>query len=159
MEQPRPERSQRTPATGAHGVYEMPLELRWSDMDLYGHVNNAKIVTLAEEARVRFADQTGGEDQDRESRRVVARQTVDYHAQVHYGPALTLRVGVVRVGGSSYTLRQQGHQGGRAVFTVDTVMVMLGADHRARPLTDQEREHLQSWAWPDQPEENSESGA
>ncbi|SFV23405.1 acyl-CoA thioesterase [Micrococcus terreus] len=131
-------------------VYTFPLELRWSDQDLYGHVNNARIVTLAEEARVRFALETAGrEDDGRREARVVARQTVDYHAPVHYGPELTMHVGVVRVGTSSYTLRQQGHQDGRAVFTVDTVMVVLGEDHRARPLTDAERAHLQEWTWPE----------
>ena len=31
-------------------VYESPL--RWSDMDAYGHVNNARFLTLYEEARV-----------------------------------------------------------------------------------------------------------
>lgn len=32
---------------------EIPIELRWSDQDLLGHVNNAKLMTLAEEARIR----------------------------------------------------------------------------------------------------------
>jgi acyl-CoA thioesterase FadM len=27
------------------------VALRWSDMDVYGHVNNARVVTLLEEAR------------------------------------------------------------------------------------------------------------
>ena len=31
-------------------VYECAL--RWSDMDAYGHVNNARFLTLYEEARV-----------------------------------------------------------------------------------------------------------
>lgn len=133
----------------ANAPYTFRLELRWSDQDLYGHVNNARIVTLAEEARVRFGVETGPDRTEQEAR-VVARQTVDYHAPVHYGPELTLKVGVLRVGGSSYTLRQQGHQNGRAVFTVDTVMVALGEDHRARKLTDSEREHLEEWSWPEE---------
>ena len=28
------------------------VQLRWSDMDAYGHVNNARFLTLYEEARV-----------------------------------------------------------------------------------------------------------
>ena len=31
----------------------VPIALRWSDMDAYNHVNNARIFTLLEEARVR----------------------------------------------------------------------------------------------------------
>lgn len=127
--------------------YEFPLELRWSDQDLLGHVNNAKIVTLAEEARVRFLEKVSSSEAN--ARRVVARQTIDYHAEVLYGPELLMRVGVQRVGTSSYTLRQQGHQKGRAVFTVDTVMVML-TENGSRPLTEEEKGILQDWAWPEE---------
>lgn len=33
------------------GAYVTQVAVRWSDMDVYGHVNNARIVTLLEEAR------------------------------------------------------------------------------------------------------------
>lgn len=33
------------------GAYSTQVAVRWSDMDVYGHVNNARIVTLLEEAR------------------------------------------------------------------------------------------------------------
>lgn len=130
--------------------YEIPLPLRWSDQDLLGHVNNATIVTLAEEARVRFHSEAGQvSGGDAENARVVARQTIDYHAPAMYGPELTMHVGVVRLGSSSYTLRQQGHQEGRAVFTADSVIVTLGEDGRSRPLTDVERKALGQWTWPE----------
>ncbi|MFC7401764.1 acyl-CoA thioesterase [Citricoccus sp. GCM10030269] len=132
-------------------VYEFELGLRWSDQDLLGHLNNAKIVTLAEEARVRFlahltAQQHSSEG---EARRVVARQVIDYHAQAMYAPAITMRVGVSRSGTKSYTLRHQGIQDGQAVFTVDAVLVTLGEDGRSRALTENERAELAAWMWPE----------
>lgn len=33
------------------GVFCTDVAVRWSDMDVYGHVNNARVVTLLEEAR------------------------------------------------------------------------------------------------------------
>ena len=30
----------------------VPVRVRWSDLDAYGHVNNAALLTLLEEARV-----------------------------------------------------------------------------------------------------------
>ena len=33
------------------GVFSTDVAVRWSDMDIYGHVNNACVVTLLEEAR------------------------------------------------------------------------------------------------------------
>jgi acyl-CoA thioester hydrolase len=33
-------------------VFSTDVAVRWSDMDVYGHVNNARVVTLLEEARI-----------------------------------------------------------------------------------------------------------
>lgn len=33
------------------GRFSTDVAVRWSDMDVYGHVNNARVVTLLEEAR------------------------------------------------------------------------------------------------------------
>lgn len=130
----------------------VPLELRWSDQDLLGHVNNARVVTLAEEARVRFQMHLDGPEAAAESTavggRVVARQVIDYHRSAHYGMPLEVRVGVVRVGNSSFTLRHQGVQEDTPVFTVDAVMVVVTPDGSSRPLTDAERAGLEDWRWP-----------
>ncbi|MGM7666616.1 acyl-CoA thioesterase [Microbacterium sp. A93] len=128
--------------------HEIEMDLRWSDQDAQGHVNNAKIVTLAEEARIRFLAFL-------ESRRqgsggggsvVVARQEIDYHAQTRYAPSITLQVSVLRIGTKSYTLRQQGIQDGRPVFTVDSILVWLDASGASRALTEGERAELEVWS-------------
>lgn len=128
--------------------FELEMDLRWSDQDAQGHVNNAKIVTLAEEARIRFhaflASQREGAGQGGSI--VVARQEIDYHAQTQYAPAITLRVSVVRIGTKSYTLRQQGLQDGRPVFTVDSILVWLDGSGASRALTGQERAELEAFA-------------
>ncbi|QCU79010.1 acyl-CoA thioesterase [Citricoccus sp. SGAir0253] len=130
----------------------VPLDLRWSDQDLLGHVNNARVVTLAEEARVRFQVHLDGpaslEGSGAVGGRVVARQVIDYHRPAHYGVPLEVRVGVLRVGTRSFTLRHQGVQGDGPVFTVDAVMVMVGPDGSSRALTDAERAGLEEWRWP-----------
>jgi len=33
-------------------AFSTDVAVRWSDMDIYGHVNNARVVTLLEEARI-----------------------------------------------------------------------------------------------------------
>ena len=37
----------------ANDPYEFEMQLRWSDQDALGHVNNARVITLMEEARIR----------------------------------------------------------------------------------------------------------
>ncbi|NUL45496.1 acyl-CoA thioesterase [Cellulosimicrobium funkei] len=129
----------------------MEVDLRWSDQDAQGHVNNAKIVTLAEEARIRFhqflAAERGGSGEGGSI--VVARQEIDYHAETRYAPAITLQVSVVRIGTKSYTLRQRGVQDGRPVFTVDSILVWLDGAGSSRALTEGERAELEAWSLPE----------
>ena len=75
--------------------------LRWSDLDAYGHVNNARFLTLYEEARValffvgaRKAGLTSFEEGI-----VIARHEIDYLRPVDYstGPDGALRPPLVRV--------------------------------------------------------------
>jgi acyl-CoA thioester hydrolase len=135
------------------------MELRWSDQDLLGHVNNARVVTLAEEARIRFQIHVEGLDAVADSEavggRVVARQVIEYHRPAHYGIPLEVRVGVLGIGTSSYTLRHQGVQEDHPVFTMDAVMVMITRDGSSRPLTDAERSGLEDWRWPSDDDETS----
>lgn len=35
-------------------MFSTDVAVRWSDMDVYGHVNNARVVTLLEEARTKL---------------------------------------------------------------------------------------------------------
>lgn len=128
--------------------YEIEMDLRWSDQDAQGHVNNAKGVTLAEEARIRFhahLDALRGQADKSSGALVVARQEIDYHASVHYAPSLTLQVSVVRIGTKSFTLRQHALQDGHDAFTVDSVLVRLDEDGASRALTDVERAELEAW--------------
>ena len=39
-----------------------PVPVRWSDIDMYQHVNHATMVTILEEARVPFLSQAFGAD-------------------------------------------------------------------------------------------------
>jgi acyl-CoA thioester hydrolase len=69
------------------GRFAYRCALRWSDMDAYGHVNNARFLTLYEEARVammftgaREAGVTSLEDGI-----VISRHEIDYLRPVDYG--------------------------------------------------------------------------
>lgn len=129
--------------------YEIQMDLRWSDQDAQGHVNNAKVVTLAEEARIRFHGQLDSRREQEGSSQpgglVVARQEIDYHAPLHYAPSLTLQVSVLRIGTKSYTVRQHAVQDGQDVFTVDSVLVRMDGSGASRALTEQERAELETW--------------
>src|SRR5215217_9095188 len=68
-------------------VYECAL--RWSDLDAYGHVNNARFLTLYEEARVAlfFTGARAHGLTTFEEGIVIARHEIDYLRPVDYSAA------------------------------------------------------------------------
>lgn len=131
------------PSVGT-GPYVGTMELRWSDQDLYGHVNNVRLLTLTEEARVRAAHAWGDGDVGAGTQRVVRAMTTEYEAPVQYGPELTVKVWVARIGGTSYTLRHELWQEGRRALVCDAVMVHLDAQTgRPEPISDERRALLE----------------
>lgn len=122
-----------------HGGKLIELQLRWSDEDRLGHVNNARIVTLMEEARVRWAQRQQNAELFAQGY-VVASLNVDYLAPVYYGKDLEVRVGVSRIGTKSFTVRHIAYQEGTAVFDGSNVLVPLAQDKKSsRALTGAER--------------------
>lgn len=121
-------------------AYQFEMQLRWSDQDILGHVNNARIVTLAEEARVR-ADKAWFADRAKGGSRVVRTQRIDFEAPILYGPALQISVWVARIGRTSFTLVHDLWQEGRRCALVEAVMVEVDAE-TGRPvvISDQDRE-------------------
>lgn len=118
-------------------VFTAPLAVRWSDMDINRHVNNARIVTLLEEARLAaialWLGDTGVPDPT--NPRVVASLSLDYLRPIDHGPELTARVWVAGVGRTSYTLAYTLHQHGSAVARARTVLVQMDpATGRPAPL-------------------------
>ncbi|MGC3021844.1 MULTISPECIES: acyl-CoA thioesterase [unclassified Brevibacterium] len=116
-------------------TFEYSPEVRWSDQDMLGHVNNARLITIVEECRVRWMHGiraghiTGGG-------LLVAHQSIDYLVPVMYGPKLTMTVTVKKLGNSSFTVNTRGDQDGRQVFDHDCVLVHIDRDtSEPTPLT------------------------
>src|SRR5260370_29926341 len=61
-------------------VFELPVKVRWRDVDALGHVNHAVFLTYLEEGRDAFYLQTLGS----EPHYVVVRLEVDLRAEVRY---------------------------------------------------------------------------
>ena len=129
------------------------VSVRWSDLDLLGHVNNARVMTLLEESAVDFHAAIGGDTPDvlPAIGRVVGRWEVDYHRPLRHCPA-QISIEVVRVGRSSYRLRHTVSQGEGTAVTAVCTLVRIGADEQSQPLSPTEREvlsrHLTGGAMP-----------
>lgn len=117
------------------------VQLRWSDPDVYGHVNHARALSLLEDARLAMG---AGPDGSTAPPIILARLEVDYRRQLLYraGESVDVVSWVTRLGGSSVTVRQDLHQDGAVAISLVAVLVHVEAD-ASRPMTGAERAH---WA-------------
>jgi acyl-CoA thioester hydrolase len=134
-------------------VFTTVLPVRWSDQDINRHVNNARVVTLLEEARLAaIASWLGDEGVPDPARpRVVVSLTLDYLRSVDHGPELTARVWVSRLGRSSYTVAYELVQHGKVAVRARTVLVQTDqATGRSVPLPENMRATLECIVVPDE---------
>ncbi|WBL20033.1 acyl-CoA thioesterase [Citricoccus sp. NR2] len=108
-------------------AFTCALAVRWSDQDLNGHVNNARVLTLIEEARVQADIAWSGSGKAGVGGRVVRSLTVEFDRAVHYGSGVRATVWVGRIGRTSYTICHTLEQQGQRCVYAECVMVNLDA--------------------------------
>ena len=93
----KPER----PAREGYSIF-YPITTRWSDNDIYGHVNNVMYDSYFDTAANRFLIEEGGLNiQDGSIVGYVVSSGCEYHAPITYPEAVVAGVRVDRLGNSS----------------------------------------------------------
>jgi len=138
----------------------VPTPLRWSDLDAYGHVNNARMLSLLEEARIQafwvsgdtsehavgastaVLDATPGAD----TITLIARQEVEYLAPIPYQrQPVDIELWIGHMGGASldvcYEVYSPVGLHPRVLYTraVTTIVIVDGATDRPRRISQRER--------------------
>ncbi|MBK1786360.1 acyl-CoA thioesterase [Prauserella cavernicola] len=134
------------------GEYVTLVRPRWSDMDAFGHVNHANMVTLLEEARVPllFAEATDEGLSDFVNGIVVVSLSVDYRSPIVVtGSDVRVDITLSELKRASFTLAYRVHSGPSeqdtvAVLARTTLAPYDLAAARPRRLSDAEREFLSS---------------
>lgn len=120
------------PTRGDYGVWRSATT-RWADVDVYGHLNNARYFELIDTAvNVHLAEATGTDIRDLDAIGVVAEVGCRYFREVTYPDPVELGLTVERLGSSSVTYRIgifQG-EGEEAAAEGRFVHVYVDADSR-----------------------------
>jgi acyl-CoA thioester hydrolase len=123
--------------------------VRWDDIDAFGHVNNAKYLTFAQEARFQWSyfEFVKRNQTPTIVEMVVARAEVDFIAPIYEGGAFVdVHMWVDSVGTSSFTLIYEISSNGVLYARIKTVQVAVSMEtKKSRPLTDREREFLEEF--------------
>lgn len=138
----------------------VPTPLRWSDLDAYGHVNNARMLSLLEEARIQafwvsddtsehavgastaVLDATPGAN----TITLIARQEVEYLAPIPYQrQPVDIELWIGHMGGASLDVCYEVYSPlgiePRVLYTraITTIVLVDAATERPRRIDDRER--------------------
>lgn len=132
--------------------------LRWSDLDAYGHVNNARFLTLYEEARVAMMFAGGrawGVGSFAEGV-VIRRHEVDYLRPVDYAlgrasaeaaPTVRIELWVDQIRAASFSVAYELYDGDTLAGTARSLLVPFDLTaQRPRRISPEERAFLLRYA-------------
>lgn len=109
------------------------LPTRYGDQDPNRHINNAALVGLFEEGRVRFTMALGGDLRPTGVSTVVAALNVNFLAETLYPMDVTMALGIVRIGRTSWTVVEGAFNGDQCLAVCEAVIVSVGPDGPVAP--------------------------
>ncbi|WP_308014720.1 MULTISPECIES: thioesterase family protein [unclassified Rhodococcus (in: high G+C Gram-positive bacteria)] len=135
--------------------FHCPVEVRWSDMDVYQHINHARMVTLLEEARIPWLMADGVPTATLRNSAVIADLHVRYRGQLrHEDTPLDVFMWVEQLRAVDFTAGYEVRPHGAPMSTppaivASTQIAVFDIDtQRLRRLSGDEREYLQRWQRP-----------
>ena len=122
------------------------IEIRWRDLDVYGHVNHVVFLTYLEEARDEWLGRAL-ESPDSVWSYVVARVEIDYRRELRLeDDVVVARCRLERIGNSSVTTRESlAKRDGELAAEASAVLVARDEQTgRSRPINERERAAFES---------------
>ena len=121
------------------------VQVRWGDLDSYGHVNNAAFLTFLEAGRVAWLRDLTSLSRPSDGF-VIRKLELDFVGQIELDDSpVDVSVSVERLGTSSVTLREQiRRRDGTLLADARSVLVHLDeTGKRSAPLSDELRASLE----------------
>jgi acyl-CoA thioester hydrolase len=126
--------------------FEVPLEVRFRDLDPMGHVNNAVYASYFENGRVAFFRERFGVKGATDFPFILARLEIDYRRPVMIGDELVLGMRVTAMGATSFSFEYRLTANGAVAAEGRSVQVAFDYDRGTkRPLDPDFRSHLEPY--------------
>lgn len=115
-------------------THSVPIELRFSDLDAYGHVNNATYFSLLETARTKLFLGKFSEYMAQALHFLVVKAECEYKLPIELQDQLVISLQIDRIGSTSFDIAYRLHNDGDKLFALaKTVMVCF--DGKAKQPT------------------------
>jgi acyl-CoA thioester hydrolase len=85
-------------------MFKCQVEIRFNDIDIYGHVNNAVYLSYMEQARVKFFNHYFPHHSWNKTGIIVANIQVNYLKPIFFSPLIDVEIGIEKIGGKSFTM-------------------------------------------------------
>lgn len=119
------------------------IQLRFSDMDAFGHINNACYLTYFEEARISYMDEIVGLEYKWSARGIIlANAEINFLKPTHIKDSVKVFTRCIHLGSKSFTLDYKMVRGNgeneEVVALCTSVQVMFDYDKQATVLMPEE---------------------
>lgn len=132
--------------------FHAKVDVRWSDMDVFQHVNHARMVTLLEEARIPWLFEDGRPTAPLRAGCVLVDLRVRYRGQLrHEDTPLDIAMWIEQLRAVDFTIGYEVRANGAApdsppaVIASTQIAAFDMRSQRLRRLTDTERDYLAEW--------------
>ncbi len=128
-------------------IYTHEVQMRFSDLDVMGHVNHARFLTYIEDARVALLRQLAESAEQSDASMILAHIDLDYlHPLTLGSESVAVDIWIDQVGSKSFTVKQEVRQGEEVAARGSTIMVAFDySTQSTRMLSDNELEVLEHW--------------
>ncbi|HET9209167.1 MAG TPA: acyl-CoA thioesterase [Thermoanaerobaculia bacterium] len=126
------------------------ITVRWGDMDIMGHVNNAKYFTYCESARMSYFAAVRMNDHKEHERQgpALASATLNFRRQVHHPAEIEVFTRVTEIGRSSFKMEYELFLQGTDERVADGTGVIVWVDYgtgRSNPLPEGLKGAIREW--------------
>lgn len=124
--------------------FTVDIDVRYNDVDLLGHVNNAIYASYLEAARVEYLPEVLGTVDSLES--VLAHLEIDFERPITLEDDVEVAIWVTDIGTSTITFAYEVRASGEVAATAETVQVAYDAEAKeSRPVPDEWRERIEAF--------------
>ncbi|MBU2179501.1 MAG: acyl-CoA thioesterase [Gammaproteobacteria bacterium] len=104
-------------------MYNQTIQPRFNETDALGHINNTVVAAWFEGCRDPLFRLFTPDLNPAQWRLILAKFSVDFHAELFYGEPVEIKSWVSRIGNSSFDVSQQAWQKGKLCASGVAVMV------------------------------------
>jgi acyl-CoA thioester hydrolase len=125
--------------------FTIDLQVRFRDLDVLSHVNNAVYASYLEQARAGYFDEVLDRSLDSVNT-VLARLEIDFQAPIDFESTVTITVQVPRLGESSIPMSYEVLANDSLAATAETVQVVWDpASGGAEPIPEEWRRRIEQY--------------